>query len=266
MAIKIGPAGSDGLGNLKGVQKVARLGLDCMEVAFTYGVRMRLEEAEALRVVASQKGIILSVHAPYYVNLAADDQAILTASMERIVAACRLAAAMGAGNVVFHPGFYQGKTARDTFTLIAKAVDELQRHIHRQSWAVTLSPETTGKPSQFGSLDEILRLAEKTGCSYTVDFSHLFARGCGQIDYGAVLDRLPRQFHAHFSGIEFGPKGERKHLRTTERFFRPLAEELIRREVDVTLINESPQPYRDAAMMKRVIRRMLPLPHHLEIF
>jgi deoxyribonuclease-4 len=90
-----------------------------------------------------------------------------------------------------------------------------------------------------------------------VDFAHLLARAGGSLDYGEVLARLPRQFHAHFSGIEYGPKGERRHLNTTPKLFRPLAEALVGREVEATLINESPRPCRDAAMMRRVLERLL---------
>ena len=101
-----------------------------------------------------------------------------------------------------------------------------------------------------------LRRTDETGCSLTVDFAHLLARSAGSLDYGAVMDRLPRRFHAHFSGIDYGPKGERKHLKTTSKFFLPLAEALVGRGVEVTLINESPQAYPDAAMMKRVIEKL----------
>jgi deoxyribonuclease-4 len=257
MAIRIGPAGSDGRGNLKGVQKVARMKLDCMEVAFTYGVRINPEEAAAVGAVARAKGIILSVHAPYYINLAATDKTKLAASEERILASCRMAAVMGACNVVFHAGFNQGRSAATTFARVAKAIERLQVTVQKNRWAVTLCPETTGKQAQFGSLDECLLLARKTGCDFTVDFSHLMARTAGNLDYGEVIDRLPRRFHAHFSGIDFGPKGERKHLKTTPKFFLPLAAALVTRDLDVTLISESPQPYRDAAMMKRVIRQLL---------
>jgi deoxyribonuclease-4 len=256
-SIRIGPAGSDGLGYLKALNKAARLGFDCMEVAFTYGVRMKAEEAEAVGAVARTRGILLSVHAPYYINLAADDKTKLASSKERILASCRMAAIMGGRNVVFHAGFYQGHSAEKTFGRIAKAIEELQGAIHKNRWAVILCPETTGKPSQFGSIEEILALAKETGCEYTVDFSHLLARAGGMLDYGEVLDRLPRRFHAHFSGIAFGPKGERRHLKTTRAFFLPLAETLVGRRLAVTLINESPQPYRDAAMMNRVIRQLL---------
>jgi deoxyribonuclease-4 len=259
-SIKIGPAGSDGLGYMRALNKAARMGLDCMEVAFTYGVRMRAEEAEAVGAIARSQSILISVHAPYYINLAADDKTKLAASKERIQASCRMAAIMGGRNVVFHAGFYQGHSDEKTFGRIVKAIVELQAAICKNRWAVTLCPETTGKPSQFGSLEEILALARETGCEYTVDFSHLLARAGGKLDYGEIVDRLPRRFHAHFSGIEFGPKGERRHLKTSRTFFLPLAEALVSRGLDVTLINESPQPYRDAGMMKRVIRQLLNTP------
>ena len=84
-------------------------------------------------------------------------------------------------------------------------------------------------------------------------FAHLYARYQGDIDYARVLKRLPKKFHAHFSGIEYGPKGERKHLKTTKKFFAPLAEALLTTRREVTLICESPQPHKDAAMMKRVV-------------
>lgn len=255
--IRTGPAGSDGLGYVKALKKASRMGLGCMEAAFTYGVRMKPEEAEAVGALALEKDIALSVHAPYYINLAADDPAKLAASRERILSACRMAALMRARNVVFHAGFYQGRSAAKTFARIAQAIERLQTAVQKQRWAVVLCPETTGKPAQFGSLDECLQLAQETGCGFTIDFSHLLARADGNIDYGEVIDRLPPRFHAHFSGIEYGPKGERRHLKTTPKFFRPLAEALARRSVDVTLINESPQPYRDAAMMKRVLEKLM---------
>jgi deoxyribonuclease-4 len=253
--IKVGPAGSEGKGNLAGVEKVARMGLDCMEVEFTYGVRMRIEEAERVGALAKAKGILLSVHAPYYINLASDEKEKVIASKKRILDSCERAHALGAQNVVFHAGFYQKKTADKTYDLIKKALLEIQDDISKKKWKATLCPEVTGKPSQFGSLEEILQLMKETGCGITVDFSHLFARQQGQIDYAEILKALPKKFHAHFSGIEYGDKGERKHIVTEKKFFEPLATELVKRKLEVTLINESPQPFKDAVMMKRVLQR-----------
>ena len=255
--IKIGPAGSGGLGNLKGSQRVARMKLDCMEVEFTYGVRKSLDAAREVGALAKEKGIILSVHAPYYVNLASDENEKIVASKQRILDSCERAAALGAGNVVFHAGFYQKKTAKQTYKLIKKAILEIQKKISRNKWKVQLCPEITGKPSQFGSVEELLKLMKETGCGICVDFAHLYAREQGNIDYGKVIKRLPKKFHAHFSGIEYGPKGERKHLKTTKKFFEPLAEALLKAKRDVTLICESPRPYKDAAMMKGVVTKSI---------
>ena len=253
--IRIGPAGSEGKGNLEGVKKVARMGLDCMEVEFTYGVRMPVDQARRVGELARANGVVLSVHAPYYINLASHEEEVI-ASKQRILASCERAHALGAQNVVFHPGFYQKKTAAQTYDLIKKEIMLIRDEISKKKWDVILCPEVTGKPSQFGSLEEILQLMKDTGCGITVDFSHLYARQQGHIDYAAVLKVLPKKFHAHFSGIEYGEKGERKHIITKKKFFEPLALELVKRKLDVTLINESPQPYKDAAMMKRVLQKL----------
>jgi deoxyribonuclease-4 len=159
--------------------------------------------------------------------------------------------------VVFHAGFYQKKTAEQTYGLIKKAILEIQGKIKKNKWKVHLCPEITGKPSQFGSVEELLKLKKETGCGICVDFAHLYAREQGKIDYAKILKKLPKKFHAHFSGIEYGPKGERKHLKTTKKFFEPLAEALLKTKRDVTLICESPQPYKDAAMMKRVVTALM---------
>ncbi|UCD82149.1 MAG: TIM barrel protein [Desulfobacterales bacterium] len=254
--IKVGPAGSGGLGNLKGVQKVAEMGLDCMEVEFTYGVRMDLKTAQAVGAQAKEKGIILSVHAPYYINLASDEKDKFAASRKRILDSCERAHHMGAQNVSFHAGFYQNRPAEQTYHLIKKAIVGLQKDVLDNGWKVKLCPEITGKSSQFGSLSELLQLKKETGCGITVDFSHLYARQQGDIDYVRILKRLPKKFHAHFSGIEYGDKGERKHIRTTKKFFEPLAIELIKRKVDISIINESPEPYKDALMMKKLIMKL----------
>ena len=254
--IKVGPAGSGGLGNLKGVQKVAAMGLDCMEVEFTYGVRMDPKTAQAVGGLAKEKGIILSVHAPYYINLASDEKDKFAASRKRILDSCERAHTMGAQNVSFHAGFYQNRPTEQIYHLIKNAMVGLQKEVLDNGWKVKLCPEITGKPSQFGSLQELLRLKKETRCGITVDFSHLYARQQGKIDYARILKRLPKKFHAHFSGIEYGNKGERKHVRTTKKFFEPLARELIRRQVVVTIINESPKPYEDALMMKKLIVKL----------
>ncbi len=250
--LRIGPAGSDGLGNLKGLAEVARLGLDCMEVAFTYGVRMRPEMAETVGALAAEHGIALSVHAPYYINLAAYEEDKVLASRQRILDSCHRAHLMGARNVVFHAGFYQKRPARETYRLIRAQVRDLQQTVRREGWNVVLCPEITGKPSQFGSSEELLELAADTGCSLTVDFAHLYARQQGQIDYDALMPLLPAELHAHFSGITYTAKGEKKHIRMQPNYFRPLLAALRHHGKQATIICESPAPFKDAVTMKKM--------------
>ena len=233
--IRIGPAGSGGLGNMDGIRKVAQMKLDCMEVEFTYGVRMTADAARDVGALAKEKEIVLSVHAPYYINLASDEKDKVVASKKRILESCQRADALGAQNVVFHAGFYQEKTAELTFGLIKEAVLEMQEYISRKSWQVKLCPEITGRTSQFGSLDELLKLMRETDCGITVDFSHLYARQQGTIDYQRLLKRLPKTFHAHFSGITYGEKGQKKHLVTTKKYFEQLAKELDMKKLKLTL-------------------------------
>jgi len=254
-SILIGPGGSGGRGHIKGLREAARRGLDCMEIEFTYGVRMKPEMAETVGALADDLGITLSVHAPYYINLASYETDKIDASRKRILDSCQRAHLMGARKVVFHAGFYQKRTARETYRLIRKEILDLQQHIRKSGWQVALCPEITGKPSQFGSTEELLELMQDAGCGITVDFAHLYARNQGNIDYDAVMPRLPQAFHAHFSGIEYTAKGEKKHIRTQPAHFRPLLDALINHHKNVTLICESPKPFEDAIMMKGMLEQ-----------
>jgi deoxyribonuclease-4 len=195
------------------------------------------------------------VHAPYYINLAAYEEDKVSASRQRILDSCHRAHLMGARNVVFHAGFYQKRSPRETYRLIREQIIELQQQIRRSNWNVVLCPEITGKPSQFGSVEELQALMQDTGCDLTVDFAHLYARQQGVIDYDALMPSLPKKFHAHFSGIEYTTKGEKKHIRMRPAYFRPLLAALVRHRKQATIICESPAPFEDAVVMQEMVNR-----------
>ena len=251
--ILVGPAGSGGRGPVQGLEAAARRRLDCLEIAFTYGVRMTPEVAEAVGERAAQLGILLSVHAPYYINLASYEEAKLAASRQRILDSCHRAHLMGARKVVFHAGFYQKRSPQETYDLVRREIEDLQQAIRKAGWQVALYPEITGKPSQFGDLEELLALREATGCGLTVDFAHLFARHQGVIDYDALMPVLPKAIHAHFTGIAYGPMGEKKHIRLQPTHFVPLLAALVAHAKQATVICESPKPFEDAVMMKTMV-------------
>ncbi len=252
--IKLGPAGVGGE-IMSGLKAIRDMGLQAVEIEFTHGVRMSNEKAKKAAALGKSLGLELSVHAPYYINLASEDPDKAKASRQRILDSCERGHHLGAGYIVFHPGFYMGRDNSLVYSIIKKEIMALMALIKKKRYHVVLAPETTGKSSQFGDLDELLRLRKETGCGLCVDFAHLFARHQGKADFGKILDRLKgiRHIHSHFSGIEFTQKGEKRHIPMSKRFFRPLAKEILRRGTDITIISESPLTWKDSLKMREVI-------------
>jgi deoxyribonuclease-4 len=132
----------------------------------------------------------------------------------------------------------------------------MQDEIQKRKWKVKLAPETTGKASQFGDLDELLRLKKETGCSLCIDFAHIKAR-TGKRDYKEIFEKLEKagikSIHAHFSGIEYTAKGERRHMLTGEKEISELLMWIKKSKVDAVIINESPDPLGDSLKSKRIL-------------
>ncbi len=252
--IRVGPGGTAGLGYDEGISQITKLGLNALEVEFTYGVRMSDSEASRIGKLAKKNDISLSVHGPYYINLASDDPSKVSASKQRILQSAQKADLLGARYVVFHAGFFQKKDPKEVFEMIRENMIDVMEDIKEHGFRVMLAPEVTGKGSQFGSISELLDLMKATGCHMTIDFAHQLARNSGNIDYAEIFDSLSgiKHLHAHFSGIEWTDKGEKKHLITKKEWIMPLAEEIIKRKSDITLINESPDPLGDSVKTKEV--------------
>lgn len=251
--VLFGPGGTAGLGYEVGLDTISDKKLDALEVEFTYGVKMSNEKAKNIGNIAKEKGIKLSVHAPYWVNLASVEKHKITASKRRILKACERAHHLGAKCVVFHPAFYGKRDKDEVFEMVESAVKEMKEIIDDKNWNVNLCPETTGKVSQFGTVDELIELSQKTGCGICVDFSHVYARANGRIDYDNLFKKLKKQYkhiHGHFSGIEFGEKGEKKHKDTEDERIQEFVKYLKKHDVSATIINEAPHPIKDARRMK----------------
>lgn len=255
--IKIGPAGTSGLGYEQGLLKCKELQLPCMECEFTYGVRMSNSEATKVGELAKKLSIRLSIHAPYWINLNSEEKLKIKQSQKRILDSCERGHYLGADYIVFHAAFYGKKSPEQTFDMVKKSIDEMQEAIKRNKWKVFLAPETTGKQSQFGNLDELLRLRKETKCELCVDFAHLRARE-QKIDYDGVFDKLRHisHIHSHFSGIEFSAKGERRHIITPKEEIKELLKFIIKYKKDVTIINESPNPFTDCEKTLAILKSL----------
>ena len=260
MEIRLGPAGSPAPSTLEGVSRVKELGLQAMEVQFSHGIKMNPELAKRIGKERERAGIDLSVHAPYYVNLASDEKEKREASKKRVLDSCERAHYMGASPVVFHPAYFGKKDKKDVFEITKKAIMDMMGVVKDKDWDVRLAPETTGKHSALGSLDETISLVKGTGCFLCVDMAHLYARGYGDINYREILDKLEfikGGLHIHFSGIEYTAKGERNHTPMgSNPDFSGLAEEILRRKISCTIISESPVTWRDSLKMKEIFERL----------
>lgn len=249
--IIVGPAGTGG-SSPQGFMDIREKGLDAVEISFTYGVWMTKEQAKKIAELNKKLNLKISIHAPYYINLNSLEKDKIKASKKRILDCCEIGNILGAKQIVFHPGFYQKIDKEQTYQNIKKQIIELQKTINEKKYNVELCPETTGKESQFGSLDELIRLKNETKCNITIDFSHLKARSVGKISYSEAVNKIKslKNIHAHFSGIEWTQKGERRHLPLESKDVKELLSALKKYKVSATIINEGPDPIKDALLIK----------------
>lgn len=260
------PVSSPKRDTISGVKRVAEIGLDAMEVEFVRGVRMGIKSAENIRTVAEKMDVSLSTHAPYFINLASEDEEKRKKSITFITNTARIADALGAKTLVFHPGYYYKKDRDRTFSLMLDNIKKAKEIVEKNKWNVRLAPEIMGRQATFGSLDETISICTEAGVVPTIDFAHIHARGNGCLktkdDFSKVFDKLKKlelkNFHMHFTGIRYKDGNEKKHLvlREGDLKFELLASVLSERNISGTIINESPNLEIDALYMKKIYDRV----------
>lgn len=247
MKLKIGPAG---IGPVKEVEKTfegyKNSGMKCAEIPFTYGVYIKKkEDAKEVGKIAEKFEIELSVHAPYWINLNSEDWEKIKASKKRILRSCEVGNWLGVKNIVFHCGYFGKRSKEETYENIKNRINEIQEEIKKNKWGVKLCPETMGKVNVFGSVEEIAQLVRDTKCSFCLDFAHILARD-KKIQWKKIEKLFPQKnWHCHFSGIEFGEKGEKQHKKTKEKYWKWLFRNLPN-DKNITIIVEAPTPMQDA--------------------
>lgn len=247
-----------------GILRIAELGLGCMEMEFVRGVKMGEERALAIGQLAGEKGVVLSAHAPYFINFNAHEQEKVDASRNRLLHAIQIASLCGARSIVFHAAFYLNDPPSKTYDMVKKQLQELACKLKTKDSKVWVRPETTGKLSQFGTLDEVIRLSsEIEGISPCIDFAHLHARTRqlnSYTEFTAILSQIENKLgnaalnnmHIHISGIAYGGKGEIKHLNLNESDFNyvDLIKALKDYKVKGLVICESPDLEEDALLLQ----------------
>ena len=236
---------------------LADMGLNAFEYQCGQGVRVNDKTAQRLKEESNRLGIRLSLHSPYFISLSSVEEQKRDKSIEYILQSCDAAMRMGADRIVIHSGPCSKMTREEALALAkdtllrarARAVSEGYESIH-------FCPETMGKINQVGDLQETLEFCTVSDkLMPCIDFGHLYARSLGA-DEGEeatcrILDAIVaalgeergKQFHVHFSNIEYTKAGEKRHHNYGDSeygpSFEPLAKQIVLRNLDLTIICES---------------------------
>ena len=266
--IKIGPSGLGGVEESKEVlEEYKKSGFGNCEVLFVQQIYLDKQQAEKIGELARENKVSLSIHAQYFINLNSEEKEKVHASMQRILKCCEIGHALGAKSIVFHSGFYgkgfakvktpeeKKKVEEETYQNIKRRILEMIEVIKEKKWNVKLCPETMGKINVFGSAEEISRLVKETGCSFCIDFAHILARD-KKVDYERIKILFPdKEWHCHFSGIEYTEKGERNHINLKKEQWKELFENLPK-DKDITIVCESPNRIEDCVEGLEVLKKM----------
>jgi deoxyribonuclease-4 len=255
------------------VRRLHELGLGAYEMEFVHGVRIRPETCDEVNRLQRETGIRVTAHGPYYINLFSLEEEKLAASRTRVLDTARALARCGGDGACFHAGFYQNRGRDEVYAHMKGQLEALADALRAEGCPVRIDPETTGKESQFGSLDELTRLtreAKRENLGMTVDFSHIHARTGGGFntydEFGGILRTIEerngraalRSMHIHLSGIAYGEKGEKHHLDVDESDmnYPDLFRALIDMGCEGLVVCESPGLEYDALILQKAYRKL----------
>lgn len=241
MEIKFGPAGnaqSFAEAGFKATVDAPRwlheMGLNAYEYQCGRGVNIGEETARKIAAQAALHDIAMSLHAPYYINLSNRDEERVQKNIGYVLASCQAATWLGADRIVVHTGGVGKQSRTKAFENTKENVRDILNAVEQAGYTTTICLETMGKQSVIGSAEEIFELvALDDRLLPCIDFGHLNARTCGKCstkeEFAQVLDLMEntigteraRVFHSHFSHIEYGPKGEVRHLTFADEQYGP---------------------------------------------
>ena len=239
--------------------------LDGLEVEFVHGVKMNEDTRKLLYNAQNDKGFVFTAHGPFYINLNSQEEEKIEASVQRIIDTATVASEFGGYSITYHAAFYMGKDKETVFKQVETQTSKIVEALKSNNIDIWIRPETTGKSTQWGDYEEIVRLSKEFDCVLPcIDFSHIHARTggkyntydefCKVLDYiGTNLgDRAIKNFHAHLAGIEYTAKGEKRHLifEDSDMNYKDLLKALKSFGVCGALVCESPNIEIDTKILK----------------
>jgi deoxyribonuclease IV len=258
-------------GSVGAAIRSAELELYGLELGWVRAVRVSEQSCAEIQATAQQYGVAISVHAPYFINLNADDEE-WPKSRQRLMDAAHYGNLAGATDIIFHPGSYFERPPDEVLPLAIQRLQGCVDELRQAGNPVILRPETMGKSAMLGSLEDTLAMSRAIpGVLPCVDFAHLHARaGDGSMNtyeewarlleaYGKALGEAAlKGLHIHLSGIEYGPKGEKKHLPLQEADLDldALFRALLNFGCQGRILCESPVMEDDAVLMRNLWKEL----------
>lgn len=248
-----------------GIDYIKSLGLDAMELLFVRNVNVTDKNKHKILKAKLHNNIYLSAHGSHYINLNADEYEKQKQSLERITHAIEGLSKVKGRSLIFHPGFYLKDSKEEAYNTIK---ENLLRLPYK---GIDYRLETTGKRTQFGTLEELVSLCKEIrSCKLCIDFAHIHARQNGSLksydDFAKilqyVLDELDRSalddLHIHMGGIDYNEKGEKSHLPLLESDFNYEAclKALKNFNVKGCVILEGPLVEKDALLLKNTFEKI----------
>lgn len=239
--------------------------LDGLEVEFVHGVRMSDDTRKYLKQISREQGFILTSHGPFYINLNSKEEEKVEASVQRIIETAQAANDFGGYSITYHAAFYMGGEKETVYQQVKKQTAKIIEALQKEKIDVWIRPETTGKATQWGDYEEIIRLSKEfEQVLPCVDFSHVHARTGGEYntydEFCLILDRISKElgkkaidnFHAHLAGIDYTPKGEKRHLilEESDMNYKDLLKALKSFGVKGALVCESPNIETDTKILR----------------
>ncbi len=270
MKIYLGPGGI-GIGakertTIGGIKHVAEIGLNCLECEFVRKVYLTEKTAPEIGNKAKELGISLTSHAPYALNLCSNAKNVVEASKRMILETLKISEMIGAGCVATHVAYYSGLTPEQAIGNLKINIGEIldkTKQIGIKN--VKLGIEVMAKESQFGTLDEIITLCKEIkGTIPYLDWCHIFIRNNGKIDYAEIFDKLKvlklDHIYSHFSNAKYNMNTKKfvdVHVPIDSHPpFEPLAKEILKRKIDISIVSESPVLELDSLRMKKIFEKI----------
>lgn len=276
--IKFGPSGNSNSFYQRGFSSTSDTpkylydrGLDAFEYSFGRGTNLTVERAAAFGKEFNKYNIEVSVHAPYYINFANDDEQMINKSVGYILSSLKRLRALGGKRCVYHTAAAGKKIREEAFAKTKLNTAKLLEAVYSNDYGdMILCPETMGKINQIGTVDEILEICQMDKIFIPAfDFGHINAREKGILktedDYKKIIHKIfdklgeerAKNIHIHFSKIQYGNSGEIRHLTLDDTIygpeFYPLAKVLYQYKMTPVVLSESDGVQaEDAVKMKNI--------------